>query len=92
MANIYKVYIDDPVACDVAVWTMEAANTASAISKVMRRVSYGKSGKVEAFEVSAELEVRNMTYAEYKSRRTKGAADVGESAASDGESTRAPHR
>jgi hypothetical protein len=70
MANIYKVYIDDPAAGNVAVWTMEAANPVSAISKVIRRVSYGKSAKVELFEVSAELEVRNMTYAEYKSRRT----------------------
>lgn len=76
MANIYKVYIDDPAAGDVAVWTMEAANPASAISKVMRRVSYGKSGRVESFEVSAELEVRDMTYAEYKSRRTMLAPDT----------------
>ncbi|MBE7535409.1 MAG: hypothetical protein HS124_06735 [Anaerolineales bacterium] len=76
MANIYKVYIDDPAAGDVAVWTMEAASPASAISKVMRRVSYGKNDRVESFEVSAELEVRNMTYAEYKSRRTMLALDT----------------
>ena len=76
MANIYKVYIDDTTAGDVAVWTMEAASPASAISKVMRRVSYGKSARVEAFEVSAELEVRDMTYAEYKSRRTMLAPDT----------------
>jgi hypothetical protein len=74
--NIYKVYIDDPAAGDVEVWTMEAANPASAISKVMRRVSYGKSARVESFEVSAELEVRDMTYAEYKAAQQGRAVDA----------------
>lgn len=75
MANIYKVYIDDPAAGDVAVWTMEAENPASAISKVMRRVSYGKSPRVRSFEVSAELEIRDTTYAEYKAAQQGRALD-----------------
>ena len=72
-ANIYKVYVDT-TDDDVAVWTMEATSPASAIKKVLSRVSFGKSAKMENFEISAELEVRNMTYAEYKSRRTNAGA------------------
>lgn len=74
--NIYKVYVDT-TDDDVAVWTMEATCPASAIKKVLSRVSFGKSAKMESFEISAELEVRNMTYAEYKSRRTPRAPDAG---------------
>jgi len=85
MANIYKVYIDDPAAGNVAVWTMEAANPASAISKVMRRVSYGKSARVESFEVSAELEVRDMTYAEYKAAQPLRAVDGGDAGDLEGD-------
>lgn len=64
--NVYRVYIDDPIKGDVEVWTMQAENPASAITKVMRRVRHGKSRHVEDFSVSAELLARNMTYTEYK--------------------------
>lgn len=75
VANIYKVYIDT-TDDDVAVWTMEAPNPASAIKKVMSRVSYGKSAKMENFEVSAELVARNTTYAQYKAAQPALALDA----------------
>ena len=64
-ANIYKVYVDT-TDDDVAVWTMEATCPAMAIKKVLNRVSYGKSAKMENFEISAELVARDTTYAQYK--------------------------
>jgi hypothetical protein len=64
--NIYKVYVDVPSTFEVEVWTVEAKNPASAISTIMQCVSYGDSAQAESFSVSAELEARNMTYAEYE--------------------------
>lgn len=75
VANIYKVYVDT-TDDDVAVWTMEATCPAMAIKKVLNRVSYGKSSKMENFEISAELEVRNMTYAQYKAAQPALALDA----------------
>jgi hypothetical protein len=68
MANIYKVYVDTTEG-DVAVWTQEATCPASAIKRVLSRVSYGKSAKIKNFEVSAELVARNTTYAQYKASK-----------------------